>query len=110
MSSQFQRAAILVEQNRHDLASRELLQGLAQDPNNAWAHCALAVCRSHQGDHDAAHRLACRAIELEPADGDGYVRLAWTILRNPNCQPIKPLSWRFHLRQTWSYINSRPIS
>ena len=111
MSSRFQRAAILLDQQRYDLAARELLEGLAQQPNSAWAHSALAICRSYQGQHDAAHWLAQRAIALAPASPDGYIRLAWTILRNPRCRPIGPLPWRFHLRRAWSYLNStQPIS
>jgi tetratricopeptide (TPR) repeat protein len=111
MSSRFERASILIDWRRYDLAAAELLAGLAQDRSGVWAYCALAVCRSHQGRHDEAHWLARRAIELGPSDPDGYVRLAWTILRNPNCRPTEPLSWRFSLRRAWSYLRSpRPVS
>jgi tetratricopeptide (TPR) repeat protein len=100
MSSRFERASVLLDQHRYDLAARELLEGLAQDPNNVWAHCALALCRSYEGQHAAAHDLARRAIELAPHDADGYVRLAWTILRNPDYRP-PGLPWESALRRVW---------
>ncbi len=66
MDAHFDRALLLFEQSRHDLAERELMQELAVDPDNSMAHSLLALCLSKQKEYQRATEEAQAAVGLTP--------------------------------------------
>jgi tetratricopeptide (TPR) repeat protein len=66
MNQHQQRARVLVEQGRYDLAEKELRQALAADPDDGYCHALLALCLCEQEKYDAATDEAKRAIGLAP--------------------------------------------
>jgi len=66
MDSHFQRALILFDQSRLDLAEQELRQSLSAAPSNASAHSFLALCLAKREEYGEATFEARRAIELAP--------------------------------------------
>jgi tetratricopeptide (TPR) repeat protein len=66
MDQHFQRALILFDQSRLDLAEQELRQSLAAAPSNASAHAFLALCLAKRQEYGEATFEARRAIELAP--------------------------------------------
>ncbi len=65
-SPQLQRALVLLEQGRHELAIPELRQVLATDPDAALPHALLAVCLADQEQFADAQDEAQQAIALAP--------------------------------------------
>jgi tetratricopeptide (TPR) repeat protein len=61
-----QRALVLHEQGRHELAEKELRQHLAGEPNDGFAHALLAVSQLEQERRDDAEQSAREAIGLAP--------------------------------------------
>ena len=49
---------------------------LAQDPNYALAHSALAVVKGRLGHHESAVAHAQRVVEIEPRDAFSYTALS----------------------------------
>ncbi|BAU14338.1 TPR repeat-containing protein [Leptolyngbya sp. NIES-3755] len=72
MSNYFERARLLFEQRRFDLAVRELQQGLAIEPDNASYHRLLALCFSQQNKPNDAIAEIDHAISLDPNHGGGH--------------------------------------
>jgi tetratricopeptide (TPR) repeat protein len=66
MSAHYQRACLLYQQNRYDMAASELRLALSQDPNRADYHALLALCLAEQERFDNATEEAQRAIGLGP--------------------------------------------
>lgn len=66
MISNFERARLLYEQRRYDLAIQELQQALALDPDNASCHSLLALCLAEQKQNAAAIAAIDQAIRLSP--------------------------------------------
>src|SRR5271166_2286433 len=66
MGAHFERALVLYEQNRQALAEPELLQELAEDPNNPMAHALLALCFNLRQHYQEATREAETAVHLAP--------------------------------------------
>jgi Tfp pilus assembly protein PilF len=62
----YQRALLLLQQNRPRDAERELRQVLVFDPQHAMAHCMLARCLAEQDRFDEAQHHAAQAIALAP--------------------------------------------
>jgi Flp pilus assembly protein TadD len=44
MSSHIERARLLINQSRYELATKELQKALADDPDDPVAHALMAVC------------------------------------------------------------------
>jgi tetratricopeptide (TPR) repeat protein len=65
-NAHLERAQIWLEQNRFDLAEPELRKVLAVDPEEPWAHAALAVCLVELGRAKDGLAAAERAIGLAP--------------------------------------------
>lgn len=76
MDAHFQRAMVLFDQSRHDLAEQELRQSLATDPNNPTPHAFLALCLSKREEFGGATFEARRAIELGPDGAFNHYTLA----------------------------------
>ncbi len=68
MNIHLQRALMLVEQSRHELAQQELRQAIAQDPDDALAHAVLALCLAERESAADALQEAELAIRLAPAE------------------------------------------
>ena len=66
MNPNLERAVLLYQQSRHDLAEAELRQALAHDPQDAYAHALLALCLAAREKFDAAIAEARQAIHLAP--------------------------------------------
>ncbi len=66
MSAQFQRAVVLFQQSRYDLAEREFRGSLAGDPNDPVAHALLSLCLVRLERLDEATREAGEAVRLAP--------------------------------------------
>lgn len=73
----FERARVLLEQERHELAERELRQYLLAEPDDAGAHAMLALCLAGQKKHRAAVESAQRAVHLAPGFPYAHYALAW---------------------------------
>ena len=80
MSSRLERARLLLNQSRHDLAERELRGVLGSDPDNADAHSLLGWALAGQGRETEALGEARAAIGLRPDGYYGYCVLADILL------------------------------
>jgi Tfp pilus assembly protein PilF len=63
---QLQRALVLQQQGRHEMAEKELRQHLVQQPNDAFAHALLAVSLVEQERFDEAEHTARDAVGGAP--------------------------------------------
>lgn len=72
MNADFERAHMLFQQSRFDLAEEQLRQVLAHEPELASAHSLLAYCQTLQQQHKEAAQSAQRAIHLAPDEPWGY--------------------------------------
>src|SRR5262245_41372363 len=81
MNPHLQRALVLLQQNRPDLAEPELRQALAVDPDEAFAHSLLANCLCERDQLPEATDEAKRAIALAPDLPFGHSALAHALLR-----------------------------
>jgi Tfp pilus assembly protein PilF len=61
-----QRALVLFDQSRLDLAEPELRHALAGDPDNALAHALLALCLLERDEWGSATQEARTAVRLAP--------------------------------------------
>lgn len=66
MNPSLERALLLYQQSRHELAETELRQALAADPHDGYAHALLALCLAAQERFKDATAEAQRAIHLAP--------------------------------------------
>lgn len=64
-----------------EAAAAKLNELLAQDPNYALAHSALAVMYTRLRRHDEAIRHALKTCELEPKDPFSFTALSVTYQR-----------------------------
>lgn len=76
MSVELDRAFILFEQSRHELAEQELHQELMYDPENPSAHALLGLCLAERGEYSEATEEAQAAIRLAPDLGLSHYALA----------------------------------
>lgn len=86
MNMHLERALILIQQNRWDMAQKELEQALSQEPNNAGAHAMLSHCflQSPTPTSQQLHRAteeAEEAIRCDPGFPSGHAALARVMLR-----------------------------
>jgi tetratricopeptide (TPR) repeat protein len=66
MNPHFERAQLLFQQSRYDLAEESLRRTLADDPDFAMAHGLLALCMLQRQAYKEATEEAERAVRLEP--------------------------------------------
>ena len=83
MSAFLERALLLYQQGRVDLAERELHQELSEDPNEPWAHALLALCLLRRGQKAQATQSAQQAVGLAPEASFVHYVLA-TVLHERN--------------------------
>lgn len=77
----FERATLLFEQGRLDLAEQEVRQALSQAPDDARAHALLSLCLAGGERFAEATEEAQRAIGLAPYLPNGHYALARVMLR-----------------------------
>jgi tetratricopeptide (TPR) repeat protein len=66
MNPNLERALLLYQQSRHELAENELRQALASDPQDAFAHALLGLCLAAREKFDDATAEVRQAIHLAP--------------------------------------------
>jgi tetratricopeptide (TPR) repeat protein len=66
MSGNLDRALLLYNQSRYELAEREVRQSLSDDPDHPVAHAVLAFCLAGRKQFDEARQEAERAVALAP--------------------------------------------
>ena len=66
MNQHLERALLLYQQSRHDLAETELRQALAAEPQDAYAHALLGLCLAHRESFQEATDEVRQAIHLAP--------------------------------------------
>jgi tetratricopeptide (TPR) repeat protein len=66
MGFHLERALMLYEHSRFDLAEREVRMDLEADPSNATAHALLALCQAERGEIREATWSAQEAVTREP--------------------------------------------
>ena len=71
----------LKDQGKLDEAAAKLYEIVAQDPNYALAHSALAVVLGRLKRHDEAIKHGVRVCELEPNEPFSYTALSVTYVR-----------------------------
>lgn len=72
-----ERARVLMEQERHELAEAELRRHIMAAPDDASAHAMLAMCLSEQRKHREAVEAAQRGVHLAPNFPYAHYALAW---------------------------------
>jgi tetratricopeptide (TPR) repeat protein len=83
MSAFLDRAFLLYQQGRMELAERELRQALAENPQEPWAHALLALCLLRRDQKAAATQSAEQAVGLAPDVSFVHYVLA-TVLHDRN--------------------------
>ena len=81
MSNHQQRAELLLQQSRFDLAEKQLRQALLADPNDAHAHALLGLTLSEQEKFDEATSEAEAAIRLQPDTDFNHFALAQVMFK-----------------------------
>lgn len=66
MNANLERALLLYQQSRHELAENELRQALTSDPQDPYAHALLALCLAERESFADATAEARQAIHLAP--------------------------------------------
>ena len=66
------RALHLIRQSRYELAERELMMVLGNDPEDFFAHAYLGLCQSELDRPDEAERSIKQAIGLRPDEALGH--------------------------------------
>jgi Tfp pilus assembly protein PilF len=66
MNAHLERALLLFQQSRHDMAEAELRQALGMEPHEAYPHALLALCLVELEKFDEATSEAQLAIHLQP--------------------------------------------
>ena len=66
MNPNLQRAQLLFQQSRYDLAETELRQALSVEPHDAYAHALLGLCLVHREQFEEATEETGQAIHLAP--------------------------------------------
>lgn len=80
MDPRHQRAQLLINQNRFDLAEQELGAVLAKDPQDAIAHLMMSIVYKHTKRYREATDSAHQAIGLQPDNARCHLILASVFL------------------------------
>ena len=81
MNPHLERALLLFQQGRHDLAEAELRQALGNSPDNPYGHALLALCLAQREQFPEATAAAQHAVELAPDFSFAHYALARVYLR-----------------------------
>jgi tetratricopeptide (TPR) repeat protein len=98
---QLERAGVLLQQGRHDLAEKELRQHLVQEPNDGFGHALLAVSLLEQERLDDAEQSAREAIGNAPDLAYAHYALARVLSsRNRENEAIDAINEAIRLEPT----------
>lgn len=86
MSTHYDRALLLYQQSRYDLAEQELRLAMADEPNSASAHALLALCLCSRKDYREATRAAEDAVALSPDVPFTHYALAYVLYHRDQLQ------------------------
>jgi tetratricopeptide (TPR) repeat protein len=93
VNANLQRALLLFDQSRHELAETELRQALAVDPHEPFAHSLLSLCLAEREQFQEATEEARQAVHLSPDSAFAHYALAKILhLRNRNEEALAALS------------------
>lgn len=87
----FDRAILLFEQRRYELAEEVLRQELLANPEEAQTHALLALTLAEQEKKQEAFRTAQHAIHLAPDQAYMYYTLARVLERQDKYKEAKPV-------------------
>lgn len=76
MNAEYEKAWLLYQQDRYDLAAAQLRQILLADPNHSEAHALLGLCLSEQEKFQEATGEAKQAVHLGPDIAFNHYALA----------------------------------
>jgi tetratricopeptide (TPR) repeat protein len=76
VNSNLERAILLFQQSRYDLAEAELRQALAEEPRDGYAHALLALCLAAREQYSPATEEAQQAVHLAPDMSFAHYALA----------------------------------
>jgi Tfp pilus assembly protein PilF len=100
-SPQLQRALVLHQQGRHDLAEKELRQHLATEPNDGFAHALLAISLLEQEQLKDAEQSAREAIGAAPDLAFVHYALARVLShRNRDAEAVTAIQEAIRLEPT----------
>ncbi len=68
MNPHLQRATLLLEQSRYELAEKEIRKALTIEPDDAMAHALLGLCLTRLERFDEGQREVETAVHLAPAE------------------------------------------
>ncbi len=86
MSTHYDRALLLYQQSRYDLAEQELRQALTEEPDSPLAHALLALCLCGRKDYPAAMHEAEEAVRLGPDMPFTHYALAYVLYHRDRLQ------------------------
>ena len=66
MNPNLERALLLYQQSRYELAEAELRQSLAAEPHDTYAHALLGLCLAHREKYEDATTETRQAIHMAP--------------------------------------------
>lgn len=75
-ANRYERAQLLAEQGRYDLAMAEAAAYLAEHPNSSQSHTLLSFCHSQKSEHKQAVDQAQQALGLAPDNDFCHFALA----------------------------------
>lgn len=81
LNPHLQRAELLINQGRFDLAEEHVRRAIGEQPDHALPYSYLALCLSHAEQHTEATDAARRAVGLAPDDAYGHRVLASVLHR-----------------------------
>ncbi|MFT5527343.1 MAG: tetratricopeptide (TPR) repeat protein, partial [Pirellulaceae bacterium] len=81
MNPHLQRALMLVNQSRYEMAEDELRQGLAEYPNDAQSHAILALCLAERDAFDESTEEVQTAIGLDPEQPFAFYAYSIVLLK-----------------------------
>ena len=106
MNPNLQRALLLAEQNRPEMAVDYFQQAIGDEPENSLAHASFAICLADMEKYDDAERHAREAVSLAPQVdfnhyAAGYVfderndfkRAAAAVQEALRIDPEEPMYW-----------------
>ena len=82
-----QRALVMLQQDRWDLAEKHLRALLAAEPGDSWAHACLGMSLSNSGKHREAMAEVDRAIESDPQSAFAFYVRAVALSRQDRNKP-----------------------
>src|SRR5579859_1875706 len=78
MGAHKEKARLLIQRKRYELALKELGEALREDPKDSESYVLLGQCLHHQEKHEESLEAFRKAISLEPEASYAHYYLGWT--------------------------------